>query len=91
MAIFPNLCVRLKLYSSKYFNVFMWLQFSPSLILEKISHSQTASYLHNFHRDSLDLDLNTPRFIRLAFGHCDLQYPFFINSLNFINFYLAGE
>jgi hypothetical protein len=43
MAIFPNLCVRLKFESSKYFNVFLWLKFSPSLTLEKLSHSQTAS------------------------------------------------
>jgi len=49
MAIFPNLCVRLKLESSKYFNVFLWLSFSPFLILEKISHSQKASVgVHRF-------------------------------------------
>jgi hypothetical protein len=35
MAIFRNLCVRLRFESSKYFNVFLRLKSSPSLTLKK--------------------------------------------------------
>ena len=45
MAIFRNLRVRLRFESSKYFNVFLRLKSSPSLTLQKISHSRTASYV----------------------------------------------
>ena len=44
MAIFRNLRVRLRFESSKYFNVFLRLKPSPSLTLQKISHSRTDSY-----------------------------------------------
>ncbi len=43
MAIFRNLCVRLRFESSKYFNVFLRLKSSPSLTLQRISHSRTSS------------------------------------------------
>ena len=43
MAIFRNLCVRLRFKASKYINVFLRLKSSPSLTLQKISHSRTAS------------------------------------------------
>jgi hypothetical protein len=44
MAIFRNVRVRLRFESSKYFNIFLRLKSSPSLTLQKISHSRIASY-----------------------------------------------
>jgi hypothetical protein len=43
MAIFRNLCVRLRFESSKYFNIFLRLKSSPFLTFQRISHSRIAS------------------------------------------------
>ena len=39
MAIFRNICVGLRISILKILNVFLWLKFSPALILQKLSHS----------------------------------------------------
>ena len=38
MAIFRNICVGLRISILKIRNVFLWLKFSPALILRKLSH-----------------------------------------------------
>ena len=38
MAIFRNICVELRILILEILNVFLWLKFSPALILQKISH-----------------------------------------------------
>jgi hypothetical protein len=42
--LLPNLGVRLKLESSKYLRVFLCLEFSPSLTLNKIEHFQRSRW-----------------------------------------------
>jgi hypothetical protein len=51
MAIFRNLRVKLRFESSKYFNVFLRLKSSPSLTLQEISHSRTASCVPRIEKD----------------------------------------
>jgi myo-inositol-1(or 4)-monophosphatase len=45
MADFRNICVGLRISTLKILNVFMWLKFSPVLILQKFSHPWTGANL----------------------------------------------
>jgi len=38
MANFRNICVGLRILILKVLNVFLWLKFSPALILQKFTH-----------------------------------------------------